>query len=141
MLALIQTQRVVGGGTVLRYDRAPFLWKGLLGLSNRLVIPWLKWTPGCFIFCRAAAFRETGGYDERYFAGEDVEFGKALRRWGKKHGLKLSFIRKHPPVTSIRKLDLYGGRAVFNLMVRWVLFPHRTGKKKEGLEMFYDGRR
>jgi glycosyltransferase involved in cell wall biosynthesis len=141
MYKLIASGRYVGGGTILRYDREPRCWKSFLWLANHILLPVLRWTPGCFIFCRADAFRAIGGFDCTFFAGEDVELGKAMRRWGRARGLGLGFIRRHPPVTSIRKIDLYGSREVFTLMIRWLLFPRRTGRDKSLLDIFYDGRR
>jgi glycosyltransferase involved in cell wall biosynthesis len=141
MLCSVGSGRVVGGGTILRYDRSPGLWRWFLWVSNHLVIPLLRWTPGCFIFCRRDAFREVGGFDERLFAGEDVEFGKAMKRWGKKHRLQVAILRRHPPVTSMRKLELYGSREVFILIFRWLVLPRRTLMDKRHLHVFYDGRR
>ncbi len=141
MLSLIRSGRCVGGGTMLRYDREPPLWKALLFVANRMILPFLRWTPGCFLFCRTDAFRDFGGFDRELFAGEDVEFGRAMRRWGRRQGLELVHLRKHPPVTSIRKLDLYGSAEIFTLMFRWLVFPRATGKDKSKLRVFYDGRR
>jgi glycosyltransferase involved in cell wall biosynthesis len=138
---LIASGRYAGGGTVLRYDRTPLFWKGFLWVANCIFLPLLRWTPGCFIFCRAEAFHAVGGYDTSFYAGEDVEFGKAVRRWGRGRGLGLGFVRRNPPVTSIRKIDLYGSREVFRLIVRWLLFPKQVGRDKSQLGIFYDGRR
>jgi len=140
-LSLIASRKFVGGGAILRYDRPPPLWKLFLFVSNRVVIPLLRWTAGCFLFCRADAFREFGGFDQTLFAGEDVEFGRAMRRWGKPRGLGVAILRRHPPITSIRKIELYGSREIFVLLVRWALFPRRTGRDKAALRVFYDGRR
>ena len=87
------------------------------------------------------AFRELSGFDQTLFAGEDVEFGRAMRRWAKPRGLNVAILRRSPPVTSIRKVDLYGSREIFLLILRWLLFPRRTGRDKARLGVFYDGRR
>ncbi|TMP98210.1 MAG: glycosyltransferase [Verrucomicrobia bacterium] len=137
----IKSRKVVGGGAILRYDRTPRFWKTLLFVSNRVVIPWLRWTAGCYLFCRSDAFRAFGGFDQTLFAGEDVEFGRAMRRWGRPRGLRVAILRRHPPITSIRKIDLYGSREIFLLILRWLLFPRRTGQNKSALRVFYDGRR
>jgi glycosyltransferase involved in cell wall biosynthesis len=141
MLSVIESARFIGGGAILRYDRTPRLWGSFLFVSNRIVIPLLRWTAGCFMFCRSDAFREFGGFDQSLFAGEDVEFGKAMRRWGKPRGLDVAILRRHPPITSIRKVDLYGNREILLLILRWLLFPRRTGRDKARLRVFYDGRR
>ena len=67
---------------------------------------------------------------------ELTALGCPLRR-----GLDVAIVRRHPPVTSIRKLELYGSGEVLLLILRWLLFPRRTGRDKASLHVFYDGRR
>jgi glycosyltransferase involved in cell wall biosynthesis len=140
MLALIDTGRFVGGASVLRYDRTPLVWKPILLVANVIVFL-LRWTCGCFAFCRADAFRDFGGYNQELFAGEDVELGRAMLRWGTPRGLGLATVRRHPPITSIRKLELYGTPAVLSLMARWLILGRSLERDKSRLQMFYDGRR
>jgi GT2 family glycosyltransferase len=141
MLTFIGSGKFIGGASVLRYDRTPRSWRPFLFVSNRIVIPLVRWTAGCFMFCRTDAFQEFGGFDQELFAGEDVEFGKSMLRWGKPRGLSVAILRHHPPVTSIRKIDLYGSKEVFLLILRWLLFPRRAMRDKAGLRVFYEGRR
>jgi glycosyltransferase involved in cell wall biosynthesis len=139
-LGFIGAGRSVGGGTVLRYDRTPLLWKPILLVANAIVFL-LRWTCGCYVFCRADAFREFGGYNQELFAGEDVEFGRAMLRWAKPRGLRVAMVRRHPPITSIRKLELYGTPAVLSLMARWLILGRSLERDKSRLQMFYDGKR
>jgi glycosyltransferase involved in cell wall biosynthesis len=141
MLALIRTGKYAGGGTRLRYDHTPLFWRGFLLVSNYLVMPWLGWTAGCFLFCRNDAFQEFGGFNEKMFAAEDVEFGNSLRRWAKPRSLKTVLLRDHPPVTSIRKIELYGTPEIFLLILRFLFLRQRTTRDKTHLRVFYDGRR
>jgi glycosyltransferase involved in cell wall biosynthesis len=140
MLGFIESGNCVGGGTVLQFDKTPVLARGITAIGN-ILIRCLKWTCGCFIFCRANAFRDFGGFNEEFFAGEDVEFGKAMKRWGRLRGLQVALVRAHPPVTSSRKLELYSAREVTTLILRYLLFPKRTTRDKSRLAIFYDGRR
>jgi glycosyltransferase involved in cell wall biosynthesis len=140
MLSLIGAGNVVGGAAVLRYDRTPLAWKPILFVANR-VVSLMQWTCGCFGFCRADAFRDFGGYNQELFAGEDVEFGRTMLRWGKARGLRLATVRRHPPITSIRKLELYGTPAVLWLMARWLILGRSLERDKSRLQMFYDGKR
>ncbi len=140
MLAVMDTGACVGGGTVLRYDKPDLVARCFLLLSNP-VVRWLKLTPGCFIFCRGEVFRALGGFNAEMFAGEDADFGWRLRRWSRAHGLSMKILRAHPPVTSLRKVELYGWGELLVLIARWVLFPRRTARDKSRLRVFYDGRR
>jgi glycosyltransferase involved in cell wall biosynthesis len=140
MLGFIESGNYVGGGTILQFDKMSSFAQGLAIMGN-VLIRCLKWTCGCFIFCRAKAFRDFGGFNEQFFAGEDVEFGKAMKRWGKLRGFQVALVRAHPPITSSRKLQLYSAREVTTLIVRYLLFPKRTTRDKSRLAIFYDGRR
>jgi glycosyltransferase involved in cell wall biosynthesis len=140
-LAKIQHGGVVGGGSILNYGKAPAIKVRLFVLVCNLVIRSLKMTGGCFLFCRAEAFREVGGFNEAFFAGEDAEFGKALKRWGREHGLTLAILHRHPVLTSDRKFHLYGLNEILLAITRYLLFPQRTMTNKRYLDIFYDGRR
>lgn len=139
-LELMQSGRCVGGATVLKFDRLSTVAKYATVLGNR-IIRWLKLTCGCYVFCCADAFRDIGGFHHEMFAAEDAQLGKAMKRWGKSRGLPVAIIHRHPPVTSIRKLELYGWTEVGKLIFRFLLFPKRTTRKKVYLRLFYDGRR
>ena len=140
MLTLLETNTCIGGGTVLRYDKPDLVARCFLFLSNP-VVRCLKLTPGCFIFCRGDVFRALGGFSEEMFAGEDADFGWRLRRWSRAHGLRLRILSACPPVTSLRKVELYGWKELLVLIARWLLFPRRTARDKSRLRVFYDGRR
>ena len=140
MLAVMDTGDCVGGGTVLRYDKPDLVARCFLFLSNP-VVRCLKLTPGCFIFCRGDVFRALGGFSEEMFAGEDADFGWRLRRWSRAHGLRMRILSACPPVTSLRKVELYGWKELLVLIARWLLFPRRTARDKSRLRVFYDGRR
>lgn len=139
-LAEMRRDGVVGGGTTLRFDKLPIAGRLLVFLCN-FVVRILKMTPGCFIFCRADAFRAVGGFDEKYFAGEDAEMGKALKRWGRKNKMALRILHRHPPLTSGRKFELYGTRKIFVLLARFVFTPRTSMTNKRHLDVFYDGKR
>jgi hypothetical protein len=140
MLALIAVGKCVGGASILRFDKLDLVGKVFVVLSNPLIRA-VKLTCGCFIFCRADAFRALGGFNQELFAGEDVDFGWRLKRWAKAHGGHVAILRAHPPITSIRKVELYGWKEVLVLLLRWLLLRQRTTRDKKYLQVFYDGRR
>src|SRR5581483_5454941 len=116
-------------------------WMRVFVMVCNFVIRRFKMTAGFFLFCRSEAFRELGGFNEEYFAGEDAEFGKALKQWGRRRGLSLSILYRHPPLTSDRKFHLYGLREILLAIGRYLLFPKRTMRDKRYLDIFYDGKR
>ena len=95
-----------GGGTIAEFDgHLPFL-------ANVALKVWVflsrtfKWACGAYVFCTHEAFIETGGFDERYYASEEIHFSRALRRWGQKKG-KNFIILEEPIISSSRKLVWY----------------------------------
>jgi glycosyltransferase involved in cell wall biosynthesis len=130
----------VGGASLLRFDDASTILK-LLSVLGNLVIRCSHLTCGCFIFCRADVFREIGGFNEKLYAAEDAAFGYLLKRWARRREQKIAFVRRHPPITSSRKLELYGLWDFAMLFVNLIFFPKRTTRDKQHLDIFYDGRR
>jgi GT2 family glycosyltransferase len=90
-----------GGGAPVRFDRSPW-WIGVLMWAVIPVFRLAKWAAGCFVYCDRAVFYQTGGFDERYFAAEEIFFSQALKRHGRFVTLR-SFV-----TSSSRKLYTHG---------------------------------
>jgi glycosyltransferase involved in cell wall biosynthesis len=140
MISSMDQPDCAGGGTIVRFDKPDLLAHSFLFVSNPIV-RWLKLTPGCFIFCRGDIFHALDGFDREMFAGEDANFGLRLKQWSRTHGLRMKILRDCPPITSLRKVELYGWKEMLILIARWLLFPRRTTRDKTRLHVFYDGRR
>lgn len=124
-----------GGGANVRLDEpAPWairlpLW--LFMTTYRL----LGHAAGCFVFCRREAFEAIGGFDERFYASEEIGVSKALRRQGR-------FVKVSPPVvTSGRKLRLYKPWPLLRDALLLLLRGPRAWQSREGLGIWYEGRR
>lgn len=90
---------------------------------------------GCFIFCTRRAFDAVGGFDETLFASEEIAMSRALKRQGR-------FVVLRESVTSSgRKLRMYSGRDVLMLFGSILLAGPKGLKRREGLEVWYGGRR
>ncbi len=64
------------------------LWNGV----SRL----LGWAAGSFIFCRAHAFLEIGGFSLNYYVAEEIDLSLRLKRWASDHDSRFSILH-HPP--------------------------------------------
>jgi len=73
----------VGGGAPVRIEPAPRWARVFMKIFVPLYFGLARWAAGCFVFCTRAAFEATGGFDERYYASEEVHFSKALKRAGR----------------------------------------------------------
>jgi len=67
-----------------------------------------------------------GGFSEAVYAGEELWFSLALRRWAKKHGRRFAILTTHPVVTSSRKLDWHSPLKQLGLILFFTLFPLAT---------------
>lgn len=137
LLAALEALRdgAVGGGSdVAMDDHLPLL--GWVYFQIFLLI-WrpLKLAAGCFIFARRDAFEAVGGFDERYFASEEIWLSKALKEHGR------FVILREQVVTSARKTRMYGHFQLFFIAMRLLVRGPKSWQKREGLEMWYEGRR
>jgi len=136
----IESGRVIGGGSTVRLDRHAFgsrFWLGCWNLLSRL----RRWAAGSFIFCEAKAFREIGGFDQKFYASEEVDFSNRLKRVGKSRGLGFVILTEHPLLTSARKLDLYRSSEVIRFLFRALRQPRATVQDPKACYIWYDGRR
>jgi glycosyltransferase involved in cell wall biosynthesis len=106
-LNALTSGRCCGGGAIVEFDgHLPFVAK--CGLKTWVILSkTFKWACGAYCFCICDAFMETGGFDELYYASEEIHFSRAIRCWGRKYG-KRFIILEEPIITSSRKLKWYG---------------------------------
>ncbi len=130
----------LAGGSTVRYEDAHpgvALMTGIWNAASRIN----KWAAGSFIFCEAAAFRETGGFSEELYASEEIDLFRRLKRLARREGRTIVILHRHPVRTSDRKLRLYGWRELFRFMVKTVVSRGRTLRSREDCYTWYDGRR
>ncbi|HVC96453.1 MAG TPA: glycosyltransferase [Pirellulales bacterium] len=124
----------VGGGATVVFDGPTALWTRL-GLTiftaaARLV----RWTAGCFVFVRRDAFEAVGGFDERYFAAEELVLSRALKRQGRFVILRQSII------TSGRKGTSQELRHFAGVLLRLMFCGDKVLQRREGLGIWYERR-
>lgn len=90
---------------------------------------------GAFLFTTRAKFDACGGFDERYFAGEEVFFTKALKELGR---FKLL---RDPTFTSGRKLRMHSAREILIGTVGLILGGKRVLQSRQKLDFWYSGKR
>lgn len=123
-----------GAGARLRFDRRSGLLERLLVRVVSRAFNAFGVIPGCFLMCGRDTFEAIGGFDERYYAAEDVLFSRALRRHG---GIR---IVPHAIVSSERKLRSHGPREHLALLWRLLRFgPKAILQSRRHLGLWYDG--
>lgn len=90
---------------------------------------------GAFLFTTRKNYDAVGRFDERYFAGEEVFFSQALKKFGRFKVLS------EPMVTSGRKLRMHSGWHVWKRLTRLLLGGPRGCRSRDRLDLWYDGKR
>jgi glycosyltransferase involved in cell wall biosynthesis len=137
MRAAVEALRrgAVGGGARLQADAQTPFWLARLTVATAAFMRLTRWAAGCFFFVRRDAFEAVGGFDERYFATEEIVLSRALKRRGR------MVIVPDPVITSGRKGRLYGPWHLVVLGWRLLRGGRAALQRREGLELWYDGRR
>src|SRR6266513_1097528 len=90
---------------------------------------------GAFLFTTRRNFQVIGGFDEQYFAGEEVYFSLALRKLGRFRVLR------EPILTSGRKLRMYPAKEILGTLLIMILGGPRMARSRARLRLWYDGKR
>jgi hypothetical protein len=90
---------------------------------------------GAFLFTTRHNFDAVGGFDEQYFAGEEVYFSLALKKLG---GFK---VLREPIVTSGRKLRMYPAKQFLGNFFGVIIGGPRAVRSRAKLRLWYDGKR
>lgn len=97
---------------------------------------------GSFILVRTAAFHEVGGFDLKFFAGEEIDLALRLqKRVGRRERQRTVILHRHPLVTSARKLKLYSKAEMGRFLLKSIFRPVKTTASREDCAIWYDGRR
>jgi glycosyltransferase involved in cell wall biosynthesis len=90
---------------------------------------------GAFLFTTRRNFDAIGGFDEQYFAGEEVYFSLALKKLGRFKVLR------EPIVTSGRKLRMYTAKQFLRNFFGVIVGGPRAVRSRAKLRLWYDGKR
>lgn len=140
LIEVIETESFGGGGCLVRMDDAPFWGRCSIRLWNTISRV-MNWAAGSFVFCRADAFRDIGGFDQEYYAAEELYFSSSLKKWCRERKLKFVVLKRQPHASSSRKFRIYSGGEIFGLLRRVIFSFGRTVRDQRALDFFYDGRR
>lgn len=112
-----------GGGARIAFDQP-------LPLAARFFVLAWDWisvhgrlAAGSFFFCLREGFLATGGFSEKVYAGEEIWFSRALKRWGSHRGLHFVIIPSPPVVTSARKFQWYSAWRFVIFILLNLAFP------------------
>jgi len=84
------------------------------------------------MFCQREIFEVFGGFDENFFAAEELFFSRSVSRRGRFKVLR------QPVVTSARKLEAYTTLELMRFVTLPIIRPATLLKSRLGLEILYD---
>ena len=129
----------VGGGSRVAFDgRGHPLAEGFFEAFKVL---WYsqELAAGCFLFARRDAFEAAGGFDERWFAGEEYWLSRALKERG-----RFAFLREEVVSSARKQRAGHGIGMLLRLLGLTVLFlagVRRPLQSRKHLGFWYDGTR
>ena len=126
----------IGGGARVRFDTHGIgAWKRHLGAAGCWLLFRLGFAGGCFLFAQRTAFESAGGFDERYYASEEIHLKLALAKLGRFEVVRPAVI------TSARKLRLFTAAQIGRQLMQLALRGLPAVRRRDGLEFWYGGRR
>ena len=90
---------------------------------------------GAFLFTTRKNFQAAGGFDEQFFAGEEVFFTMALKKLG-----RFKLLRE-PIITSGRKLRMHSARHILARSFVLIAGGKRAVRSRDKLDLWDDGQR
>jgi glycosyltransferase involved in cell wall biosynthesis len=124
-----------GGGARVAMDGFIPIWGRMLLRGFSTVYFGLNLGAGAFLFTTRRNFAAIGGFDEQYFAGEEVYFSIELKKLG---GFK---VLREPVVTSARKLRMYPAKDFLREFFGAIVRGPRGVRSRAKLSLWYDGKR
>jgi glycosyltransferase involved in cell wall biosynthesis len=124
-----------GGSARVEMDGFVPIWGRMLLSGFSSLYFGLNLGAGAFLFTTRRNFDVVGGFDEQYFAGEEVYFSLELKKLG---GFK---VLREPVVTSGRKLRMYPARNFLRKFFGVILRGPRGVRSRAKLSLWYDGKR
>ena len=140
MARVIAGGRCLAGGSTVRVDASDIPSAAVVGLWN-VVSRLTRWLAGSFVFCEAAAFREVGGFSLEFFAAEEIDLSRRLKRLARRRHRTIVILHDHPIVTSARKKDLYTPREHLRFLLNILVRGRSILRSPDQCYPWYDGRR
>jgi GT2 family glycosyltransferase len=123
-VSAIRSGGAIGGGARVRLEPVAPLWARVMFSIGSWIYFRYHFAAGCFVFVRRDVFDKIGGFDETYFATEEVHLSRSLRRLGR------FVILADAVVTSHRKFDLVSPGRFFGELLRAIRNPDSVIRKR-----------
>ncbi len=128
--ARLRSGQVAGGGASIAFEGpVPPLARQCVASWNWLARQ-LSLAAGSFVYIRRDAFEAIGGFSEKVYAGEEIHLSRALKRWARRHGMRMEILAAPPVRTSSRKFTWHGAWRVAALHTLLAVFPFLLSSRR-----------
>jgi glycosyltransferase involved in cell wall biosynthesis len=134
-LAVLREGCAGGGAPVVTEGAIPWWGHLFIVIFSALYFKAANLGAGAFLFTTRENFRVAGGFDQQFFAGEEVYFTMALKKLG-----RFKLLRE-PIVTSGRKLRLHSARHILARTFTLLTSGKNGVRTRDNLDIWYDGKR
>ena len=136
-------KEIIGGGATVKFEGgklvpSPFFTAERIW--NRISRV-MRWPAGSYIFLRTEDFHKLNGFSEKLYASEEIDFGRRLKKLGKKRQQRMQIFTQTPISTSDRKAYCTSIGEILKLVFLWVFTTGRSVRKAENCGYWYDGQR
>lgn len=140
MYKAIDSGRYAGGGSTIAMPDAPLWGRVSVHIWNAISLL-SRCAAGSFIFVTKPVFDDVGGFDEQYFAAEEVYFSRAIKARAREIGLSFVVLTGAAHQSSARKFRLYTMSEIVSQLRTGAFAWSKTVRSRQRLGYFYDGRR
>jgi GT2 family glycosyltransferase len=124
-----------GGARVIPEEPVPWWGRVFVQIFSALYFTLSNLGAGAFLFTTRENFHAVGGFDEQFFAGEEVYFTMALKKLG-----RFKLLRE-PILTSGRKLRMHSAGHILARSFVLLSGGKSAIRSRDKLDIWYDGKR
>ncbi len=124
----MSSEKYIGGGTKFKLDKNNLFFKLIYVAST--VFTRVSGLSGVLIYVKKEDFTEIGGFNENYYAAEDIDFVLKMKNLGKVYNKKFSNINQGYVVTSSRKFETI---TIKDLILQGGLLIHKSLRENPNL--------
>ncbi len=93
----------------------------------------MRWPASSYIFLRTEDFHKLNGFSEKLYASEEIDFGRRLKKLGKKRQQRMQIFTQTPISTSYSEIS--------KILFLGAFTAGRSCRKVKNCDWWYDGRR
>jgi glycosyltransferase involved in cell wall biosynthesis len=134
-LAALEAGCAGGGARMIPEGSVPLWGRVFVRIFSVFYFTLANLGAGAFLFTTRENFHAAGGFDEQFFAGEEVYFTMTLKKLG-----RFKLLRE-PIVTSGRKLRMHSAGHILGRSFAIGLLGKRAVRSRDKLDIWYDGKR